>query len=199
MGATIALEFLNEYAQERRNATMQGLPFPTSPRSNSQLAKANVCGFLTEKAAAMLEHGLVQLITVGSALNWHHPIRPFLRTMNFSIPWLNLHYHNDVLASALRHQGEETSHVEDFEVFPLTTTSKTTSVYERLQQAAFVALRMLPACHMCYFFDPAVFETMNEHIQRALVTVSEVKCGKRAKRIWSTPPPSSADLFGKGN
>lgn len=162
--------------------------------------------YLSSRAARLLENGFTLMTTFGCALNWQLPYRPFSRLMNFDIPWVNIHYHGDVLASELRLQGQETSHVHDIELFALhaaqyglmdnhsSVKTKFESSWRGLiLHSALALVRVTPASHMLYFLDPYFFHhaatTMHQHICSHIDQPIRIR-----KKLWSTPPPSSPDL-----
>lgn len=132
MGATIVIEFMNDYARElarirqssskshdnlgRRQHTDS---LYDAPHDNAHRPVIAIMPLLSARGRRLLSANLLQLVTVGCALNWHHPLRPSSRTYYFNLPWLNIHYHDDVLSSALRHQMEVVGAVEDLEVWPV--------------------------------------------------------------------------------
>jgi len=109
------------------------------------------------------------------------------------------------LASALRHQGEETLHVHDMEVFAFGHEARAPlgdsgiddqlqlcfrpSFRDRLVHLMLAVARITPASHMAYFIDPYVFRLLTASI------VSHAQgAGPDKQKIWLTPPTSQVTL-----
>lgn len=158
MGATLGVEFLTNYLQSECQD-----------------------GFTLEGRLLLQQFKL--LITLGCAVNWHHPIRPFHRKVQ--IPWTNIHYASDILSSGISVQGEEVAHVKDVEfgfmpdmneITQYTKKLKSMSVFSVIQVlfglfkslVTFLLIfigRITPFSHFMYFYDDDVYQTMASEIK----------------------------------
>lgn len=128
---------------------------------------------LNDQARYCIQNYLSLFATFGCAISWHLPHRPFSKRSPAYLPWINLHYGSDVLASALRHQGLELSHVEDIELpykdhAMIRRCEWIDFCYALVKQYVLSWVSATPFSHMMYFIDDQVYDILHHRIQRVV-------------------------------
>lgn len=187
MGASLALEYLTEYRE-----VFGGSGCNSHPEFSFQ--------------ALELINNFSLLISIGCAISWHFPIRPTLKHTTF--PWSNIYYETDFLASPLKDQGKEFSHINDFSfgICPnlfkgvsrqLNTVSGVFSFVffiflALLKFSRTFFLRVSPLSHLFYFWDDEIIMKICEEI---LAAVGREGNQQKLREGLSSRSESELELF----